>query len=431
MILNDFEILSILDSGGTSKVFKTKYKMNSKIYAMKTIDKNVIINSKNVIRENEISQTLKHPFIIRLYSSFEDKDKIYFILKYAPNSNLYNYVKNNTYNLNCIKFIFVEVLLGMEYLHKNKIILRDLKLENILIGKDKHILITDFGLAKYFKDKGKSLCGTPEYMAPEIIREEIYDEKIDIWSLGIVLYELCYKTTPFANNSNTDLFLHILQCKYTIPTVDGEYNDANDLIKKLLIIDPRKRLAIDKIKNHKFLEDVNYDDYLKKKIQTPIKIKKNKNEISITGFKPYESSKISPRAKHDLYKVVIIDDDSTSLTANSKILNKFGLVNTKTYSNGHIALNYIENNKTIIDLILLDLVMPNIDGNQVINNLINKKINIPIILLTGNIKDSKDTDKTNVVGYIKKPLRPISLHKNIVLGSIYQKQSLDKLKNIN
>jgi serine/threonine protein kinase len=257
------------------------------LFALKVIDKRKLMISygKLDIIYNEISihSKLAHENIIKLYNVHEDKDNINIIMEYAENGNLYELISKEKNGLTESKAFdyFIQVVNAVYYLHNNNIIHRDIKPENILIGNDNKIKLCDFGWAKELTLENRStFCGTVEYMAPEIVGSENYDYSVDIWSLGILLYELLYGHSPFKASNTKNVILNIKTHELT-------YDDKNklisksckDLIQKLLDSNPQKRLKIKDILEHPFVKKHSKKYSYKKKLSTVINEEKVKNNI--------------------------------------------------------------------------------------------------------------------------------------------------------
>lgn len=175
--------------------------------AVKKLDKRSISNKKikaTLMREVELHKRLKHDNIVKLYASIEDEQYVYLVLEYADKGNLFFYIRKRTLNEEEAYHYFRQTCAGIKYLHDNGLIHRDIKPENLLLsGEDNHTLkICDFGWCAEQGDEGRStFCGTLEYMAPEMLSNEAHDKSLDLWSLGILLYELVHKRAPFQGRS--------------------------------------------------------------------------------------------------------------------------------------------------------------------------------------------------------------------------------------
>ena len=218
-------------------------------------------------REIQVLKILRHPNLVHLYSVIEKDDKIYLIMEYNNGIELFDYIVKKKKLQEKEAFIFYQqIISGIEYLHKVKYIHRDIKPENILIKPDtKKLIIVDFGLSNKFnnpkKNLFKSACGSPSYAAPEMLNGEKYrGPPVDIWSSGVVLYAMLCGYLPFEdeNNNNDELYDKICKGKFDIPNHVSE--KAKDLINKILVTDPNKRLTISQIKNHPWFNLYNNDN---------------------------------------------------------------------------------------------------------------------------------------------------------------------------
>ena len=247
-----------LGSGAYGHVYLVSDNENKK-YALKVINKNKINrffgNCDIVYNEIDIHSKLEHKNIIKLYNTEETEDEINILLEYASKGNLYNLItENKGFNEEKSFEFFIQIVDAVYFLHMNQIIHRDIKPENILITEDNILKLSDFGSAKNLTlKKRNSFCGTVEYMAPEIIGSENYDFSVDIWSLGILLYELLMGYSPFkdknAKTIMTNIKMHELKYEKNIS------EDCKDLINKLLEVNPEKRINIKDILSHKFIQN--------------------------------------------------------------------------------------------------------------------------------------------------------------------------------
>ena len=198
----------LLGKGAYGEV-KLMIDSSNTLYAVKIVTKEELVNRQDkemVKSEIEIQKGLHHPNIIELISVYEDSDYIKLVLEYAPNGNLFNFIRNSKFlDEMTASHIFYQIVKGVQYLHSNKVLHRDIKPENILMsnGVPK---ISDFGWsAKLDEGEIRSICGTPEYMAPEIVYNGSYDQKVDVWALGILLYEMLHGHAPFKATCITDI----------------------------------------------------------------------------------------------------------------------------------------------------------------------------------------------------------------------------------
>jgi serine/threonine protein kinase len=216
------------------------------------------------------------PFIVNIKFAFQDAVSLYIITEFMQGGEMFFHLhKEKKFSDEKTKFYVVEMILAIEFLHKNKMLYRDLKPENIMIDANGHIKLTDFGLSKMVKktkEKAFTICGTPQYLAPEILSDDGYDNSVDWWSLGCVMYEMLVGAAPFKIPKGSYLSADLYKKKVNIP----EYvtPEAKDLIKQLLVPNPKRRLGygVDgakKIKEHKYFEDIDWDDAWNQKLTPP------------------------------------------------------------------------------------------------------------------------------------------------------------------
>ena len=302
--LKDFEILRLIGEGSYGKVFLTKLKNDktkkNKQYAMKILEKENVKKWKqknNIFTERYILQNFNHPFISKLSYAFQDYEKLYLVTDFMPGGDLmHKLISYGKLSEKNSKLYASELFLAIDFLHKNDIIFRDLKPDNILIDEIGHIKLTDFGLSKKFnceidnsindspnsQKSNKShkitysICGTPSYIAPEVYKGIGYSKEIDWWSFGIVIYEMLTGKFPFKRIGKGNKKIFNLDVNFELKSPLS--NDAKDLIGKLLEKDINNRLTEPfDIMNHSFFKDVNWDDVYNKKI---LPEKNNFNDIS-------------------------------------------------------------------------------------------------------------------------------------------------------
>jgi len=275
--IHDFKWLSYLGKGSFGKVALVAKKDNQKLYAMKILKKKDLGEGSSIesaMTEREILMKSQSPFIVKLRYCFQDETCLYFCIDYVPGGELFTYLKSKKkFPLEMTRFYAVEVLLALDYLHNNlKIIYRDLKPENILLDANGHIKLTDFGLSKLGNVTSNSFCGTPEYLAPEIIKKQGHNRMVDYWTLGCLIYEMLMGYPPFqgSKKAQRDLYKTIISGEYVLPSNMDE--TAKDLISKLLKTDPEKRLGskgTEEIKSHPFFRDVDYEKFQRLEVTPP------------------------------------------------------------------------------------------------------------------------------------------------------------------
>ena len=264
--IDDFELLKVIGKGSFGKVMQVKKKDTGKIYALKSIRKSHIVNKMEVthtLAEKFVLSKVNSPFIVPLKFAFQSNEKLYLILSFINGGELfYHLQKSRKFSLIRAKFYICELLSAIETLHSLNIIYRDLKPENILLDYQGHIALCDFGLCKInmkLNEKTNTFCGTPEYLAPELLLNKGYTRVVDFWTLGILLYEMLTSLPPFYDEDVSIMYKKILNDELLFPNdID---NITKDLIKNLLNRDPNKRLGIngvEEIKNHEFFKDIDW-----------------------------------------------------------------------------------------------------------------------------------------------------------------------------
>jgi len=255
---------------------------------MKILKKAAIIARNQVEHtkaERKILQALQHPFLMTLRYAFQSKDKLYFVLDYYQGGELFFHLKTARRFPEDVARVWVgEVALALGHLHSLSVIYRDLKPENILLDDNGHCCLTDFGLSKDVdpNDKAHTFCGTPEYLAPEIVTGAGHDKAVDWWSLGILLYELTVGIPPFYSQNVNEMYNKIQHGVLRFPPFLSEPCKA--MIVALLNRDPKKRLGskadIDDLKAHAFFKDINFEKMMKKEIDPPYKPKIKANDTT-------------------------------------------------------------------------------------------------------------------------------------------------------
>ena len=237
--------------------------------------------------ERTLLEKLKHPFIVRLNYAFQDSKRLYFLTEFLQGGELFFHLRRNSgYKEKAVRFYMAQILLALEYMHNNNYIYRDLKPENILIDKEGNIKLTDFGLSKIMPEEEKTtytMCGTAEYLAPEIIFGKGYDKTCDWFSFGVVLFEMFCGYHPFKSKGQK-IDPKIYLRKTFIPDKVGK--TASDLIEKLFVSNPKKRLGYkssEEVKNHPFFKGIDFDKVLRKEYKPPF-IPKLKDDTDLRYF---------------------------------------------------------------------------------------------------------------------------------------------------
>ena len=289
----DFDPLYLIGTGSLGKVILVRYKKNKNIYAMKELSKSKIkINKQeeNSKSERDLMIELTSPFIVNIKFAFQDETKLYIVSEFLQGGDMFYHMHHSTINFteSTVKFYIIELILAIEFFHENNVIYRDLKPENILMNSEGHIKISDFGLSKKLenqKDKAYTLCGTLQYLAPEILKNKGYDKSDDWWSLGCIYYEMITGNLPFKTNGNK-INLDVFEEKIDF---DENMNPLLiNLISQLLNVNPKKRLGYGaqdakKIKEHQYFNDVDWNKYLNKEIEPPF-VPKLEGELDLRYF---------------------------------------------------------------------------------------------------------------------------------------------------
>ncbi|XP_036085287.1 serine/threonine-protein kinase Sgk2 isoform X6 [Rousettus aegyptiacus] len=275
----DFDFLKVIGKGNYGKVLLAKRKSDGTFYAVKVLQKKSILKEKEqshiMAERNVLLKNVRHPFLVGLHYSFQTAEKLYFVLDYVNGGELFFHLQRERRFLEPrARFYAAEVASAIGYLHSLNIIYRDLKPENILLDCQGHVVLTDFGLCKEGvepEETTSTFCGTPEYLAPEVLRKEPYDRAVDWWCLGAVLYEMLHGLPPFYSQDISQMYENILHQPLQIP--GGRTVAACDLLQALLHKDQRQRLGSKEdfleIKNHVFFSPINWDDLYHKRLTPP------------------------------------------------------------------------------------------------------------------------------------------------------------------
>lgn len=282
-MMKQFDLLKSIGKGGFGRVLlvrKNCGRDNGNIYALKILSKDLVRRTQQVTStraEREILLEISHPFIVKLRYAFQNAEKLYMVMDYYPGGSMYFHLCHERYfRPHVVQFFASELVLALGHLHEKNILYRDMKLENILMDRDGHIAVTDFGLAKMgvSQDDATSMCGTPVYLAPEILLKKEYGKAVDYWALGTVLYELTTGRAPFQDRVREKMFQKIVYGTVKFP--QGLTPKFQDLIMGLLNKDPNSRLGhgpqgSEHVKKHHYFQGVKWADILHKRVIPPFK----------------------------------------------------------------------------------------------------------------------------------------------------------------
>lgn len=277
--LDDFELLKVLGKGAFGKVVLAQKKDTGKYYAIKILKKAQIISEnmfQKTLAEKTILQSNRHPFLVGLEYAFQTETKLYFVLEFMMGGELFSHLRREgRFPEARAKFYAVCIILGLGFLHDSNYIYRDLKLENILLDEKGYAVITDFGFAKFLAhdEKTRTFCGTPDYVAPEILENKGHDRMVDWWSLGVLVYEMIYGQTPFYSPNRDIMYQNIRTQEARFSTLVPVSDVCKDLIFRLLRKDPVTRLGQlgdhKEILAHPWFSDINIQQVLERRYQAP------------------------------------------------------------------------------------------------------------------------------------------------------------------
>ncbi|CAK7901306.1 serine/threonine-protein kinase Ypk1p [[Candida] anglica] len=278
LTIEDFDLLKVIGKGSFGKVMQVIKKDTKQIYALKTLRKQHIISRMEVMHtlaERTVLARINNPFIVPLKFSFQSPEKLYLVLSFINGGELFWHLqKEGKFSMDRSRFYIAELLTALESLHELNVIYRDLKPENILLDYQGHIALCDFGLCKLNmtnNDKTNTFCGTPEYLAPELLLNQGYTRSVDWWTLGTLLYEMLTGLPPFYDDDVNTMYGKILRNPLRFPS-SLEGTDAQDLLIKLLQKDPNHRLSdAETIKNHPFFQNIDWNKLLTKSYFPPFK----------------------------------------------------------------------------------------------------------------------------------------------------------------
>jgi len=319
---NDFDLRATVGTGtfGRVRVVKIKGSKDRTPLALKIMKKSEVIRLKQVEHikaEVGILGMIRHPFVVNLLTTFQDESRLFLLLEFINGGELFSHLrKEGRLADNDSKFYAGEIVLAFAYLHGKNIIYRDLKPENLLIDCDGHIKITDFGFAKVVEDRTWTLCGTPEYLAPEIIQSKGHGKAVDWWALGILIFEMLAGYPPFYDENPFGIYQKVLAGRIDFP----KHFDvkAKDLVKRLLTHDRAKRFGCLKhgaedIQKHKWYKGMDWDALNNRQVKPPyIPSVKAADDTSMFDRYPESTEASAPAISAKDQEMFVGFEDSTA-----------------------------------------------------------------------------------------------------------------------
>ncbi|XP_068950650.1 serine/threonine-protein kinase N2 isoform X1 [Petaurus breviceps papuanus] len=279
--LQDFRCCAVLGRGHFGKVLLAEYKNTNEMFAIKALKKGDIVARDEVdslMCEKRIFETVnsvRHPFLVNLFACFQTKEHVCFVMEYAAGGDLMMHIHTDVFSEPRAVFYAACVVLGLQYLHEHKIVYRDLKLDNLLLDTEGFVKIADFGLCKEgmgFGDRTSTFCGTPEFLAPEVLTETSYTRAVDWWGLGVLIYEMLVGESPFPGDDEEEVFDSIVNDEVRYPRFLS--TEAISIMRRLLRRNPERRLGAgekdaEDVKKHPFFRLIDWNALLAKKVKPP------------------------------------------------------------------------------------------------------------------------------------------------------------------
>uniref|UniRef100_A0A673AKN3 protein kinase C n=1 Tax=Sphaeramia orbicularis TaxID=375764 RepID=A0A673AKN3_9TELE len=280
-ILQDFKCVAVLGRGHFGKVLLAEYKSTGEMFAIKALKKGDIVARDEVdslMCEKRIFETVnsvRHPFLVNLFACFQTQEHVCFVMEYAAGGDLMMHIHADVFSEPRAVFYAACVVLGLQFLHDHKIVYRDLKLDNLLLDTEGYVKIADFGLCKEgmgFRDRTSTFCGTPEFLAPEVLTETSYTRAVDWWGLGVLIFEMLVGESPFPGDDEEEVFDSIVNDEVRYPRFLS--TEAISIMRRLLRRSPERRLGAgerdaEEVKKHLFFRNMDWNGLLAKKVKPP------------------------------------------------------------------------------------------------------------------------------------------------------------------
>ncbi|XP_064486968.1 putative protein kinase C delta type homolog isoform X4 [Ornithodoros turicata] len=289
--LMDFHLLKVLGKGSFGKVLLAELKASRRYFAIKCLKKDVVLEDDDVectmVERRVLALGTQHPFLCKLFCTFQSESHLFFVMEFLNGGDLMFHIQQSgRFDQNRARFYAAEIVCALKFLHKRGIVYRDLKLDNLCIDAEGHVRIIDFGMCKLrvYRKLPRAFCGTPEYMAPEIIKGLHYNQSVDWWSFGILLYEMLIGQSPFNGTDEDELFWSVCNEEAYYPRFLSK--EAKSLLVLLLDKDPEKRLgmstcAAGDVSDQPFFRPINWEKLERKEVEPPFKPKvKGANDVS-------------------------------------------------------------------------------------------------------------------------------------------------------
>uniref|UniRef100_A0A8C1DH68 protein kinase C n=1 Tax=Cyprinus carpio carpio TaxID=630221 RepID=A0A8C1DH68_CYPCA len=279
--LQDFRLIAVLGRGHFGKVLLAEYKKSGNMYAIKALKKGDIVardEVESLMCEKRIFETvnsMQHPFLVNLFACFQTPEHVCFVMEYTAGGDLMMHIHADVFTEPRAVFYAACVVLGLQFLHDNKIVYRDLKLDNLLLDTEGYVKIADFGLCKEgmgFGDRTSTFCGTPEFLAPEVLTDTSYTRAVDWWGLGVLIYEMLVGESPFPGDDEEEVFDSIVNDEVRYPRFLS--SEAIGIMRRLLRRNPERRLGssekdAEDVKKQPFFRNMDWEALLLRKLPPP------------------------------------------------------------------------------------------------------------------------------------------------------------------